>query len=129
LRLAFDLSITNRLANSEDEVDFIYYNLPKLPINKVGYTFPSMCIGYESLFRAFRFLQNFRQNKDNNSFLSKEFSTEYISHNKELTNWSEKQEPISVVEVALQMNNTSLFWLQVKLLNKSISLLKAFRVH
>jgi hypothetical protein len=35
----------------------MYSNLPKLPINLSKYVFPSICIGYEGLFKAFQFLQ------------------------------------------------------------------------
>ena len=77
LRLFFDQLVAYRDVGSEDYLDYIYYNLPKLPENQSRYVFPSMCIGYEGLFRAFQFLQKYRNDPQNSSFLSKEFSIEY----------------------------------------------------
>lgn len=57
LRIGFDLSIANRTIDAEDNIDFMYTNLPKLPDNITGYIFPNMCIGYEGLWKAFQFLQ------------------------------------------------------------------------
>ena len=74
--LGVDLSNANRSLDNETFLDFLYYNLPKSPNNLTKYVFPSMCIGYEGLFRAFQFLQKYRFNSENSSFLSKEFSIE-----------------------------------------------------
>jgi hypothetical protein len=57
LRLGFDELVAFRTVASEDYIDFIYKNLPKLPVNLGKYVFPSMCIGYEGLFKAFQFLE------------------------------------------------------------------------
>jgi hypothetical protein len=48
----------------ENDIDFLYYNLPRQPENLTRYNFPSMCIGYEGLFKAFQFLRQYKDNKD-----------------------------------------------------------------
>jgi hypothetical protein len=75
LRLGFDELVAYRNVGDEDYVDFMYNNLPKLPINLSKYVFPSLCIGYEGLFKAFQFL--FKENKVIGSDVlhAKEFSS------------------------------------------------------
>jgi hypothetical protein len=46
LRFGFDELVAFRTVDNEDYVDFMYNNLPKLPINLSKYVFPSLCIGY-----------------------------------------------------------------------------------
>ena len=74
--LGVDLSNAFRSLDNEVFLDYLYYNLPKEPLNLTKYVFPSMCIGYEGLFRAFQFLQKYRSDSTNSSFLIKEFSIE-----------------------------------------------------
>lgn len=76
LRIGFDEMIAYRNVGNEDYLDFIYYNLPRTPENLTKYIFPSMCIGYEGLFRAFQFLQK-QKSTEKDSFLIKEFTVEY----------------------------------------------------
>lgn len=59
----------------EKYLDFLYYKLARLPINLTGYTIPSMCIGYEGLWRAFQFLQKNRP-ADKKAWTNSEFSIE-----------------------------------------------------
>jgi hypothetical protein len=54
----------------------MYYNLPKTPENLTKYIFPSMCIGYEGLFRAFQFLQKEQKLSGKDSFYLRDFSFE-----------------------------------------------------
>jgi hypothetical protein len=42
------------------------------------FVFPSMCIGYEGLYRAFQYLQQFKKDPTNPSFLYENFSFEYM---------------------------------------------------
>jgi hypothetical protein len=42
------------------------------------YVFPSISIGYEGLYRAFQYLQQFKKDPSNSSFLSENFSFEYV---------------------------------------------------
>ena len=76
LRLSFDLMNAFRKVDSEEYLDYMYYNLPKMPEFNVKYTFPSMCVGYEGLFKAFQFLQKYKTDSESSSFLSKNFSYE-----------------------------------------------------
>lgn len=76
LRLSFDLMNAFRSVDSEDYLDYLYYNLPRVPESQVKYIFPSTCVGYEGLFKAFQFLQKYRMDPSNDSFLSKNFSYE-----------------------------------------------------
>ena len=71
-----DLSNSFRSLDNEAFLDYLYYNIPKEPLNLTKYVFPSMCIGYEGLFRAFQFLQKYRSDPSDSSFLIKEFSIE-----------------------------------------------------
>lgn len=71
LMLGFDLMNAHRSIDNEVFLDYLYYNLPQSPSNQRKYVFPSTCIGYEGLFRAFQFLQKHRQDPDNDSFLMK----------------------------------------------------------
>ena len=44
--LGFDLMNANRSIDNEVFLDYLYYNLPKEPMNHRKYVFPSTCIGY-----------------------------------------------------------------------------------
>jgi len=59
-------------------LDFQYYNVEKSHQNGSGYIFPSLCVGYDGLYRAFQHLQTFRKDHENDSFLSENFSYEYL---------------------------------------------------
>lgn len=76
LRLSFDLMNAYRTVDSEEYLDFMYNNLPRIPESQTKYIFPSMCVGYEGLFKAFQFLQKYKADSSNDSFLSKNFSYE-----------------------------------------------------
>ena len=76
LMLGFDLLNAFRTVDNEAYIDYLYYRLPKQPQNLRKYVFPSMCIGYEGLFRAFQFLQKYRDDAGDSSFYMKEFSYE-----------------------------------------------------
>ena len=39
----------------------MYMNLPKIPETNTKYIFPSMCVGYEGLWKAFQFLQKYKE--------------------------------------------------------------------
>lgn len=70
----FDQHIADRNVNNEAYLDYIYHRLAKHPENMQNYVFPSMCIGYEGLYRAFQYLQTFKKDPSNASFLSENFS-------------------------------------------------------
>lgn len=72
----FDNHIADRSVRNEDYLDYIFPRLAKQPDNMQKYIFPSMCIGYEGLFRAFQHLQQFKKNPSDSSFLSENFSSD-----------------------------------------------------
>ena len=73
----FDQQRSERTVENEEFLDFQYYNIEKPITNMSGYTFPSLCVGYEGLYNAFRHLQLFKQDPNNDSFASYNFSYEY----------------------------------------------------
>lgn len=72
----FDQHIADRNVKNEDYLDYVFSRLAKQPDNMQKYVFPSMCIGYEGLFRAFQYLQQFKKDPSNFSYLSENFSSE-----------------------------------------------------
>lgn len=73
-----DSHIADRNVYNEDYLDYVFPRLAKQPDNMTKYVFPSMCIGYEGLYRAFQYLQQFKKDSSNSSFLSENFSFEYL---------------------------------------------------
>ena len=71
-----DLHIADRNVYNEDYLDYIFARLAKQPDNMQKFVFPSMCIGYEGLYRAFQYLQQFKKDPSNASFLAENFSFE-----------------------------------------------------
>lgn len=74
-----DSHIADRNVYNEDYLDYIFSRLAKQPDNLQKYIFPSMCIGYEGLYRAMQYLQQFKKDPSNSSFLSENFSFEYVT--------------------------------------------------
>lgn len=66
--------VSERGSHNEKVIDFLYYYLPRQPSNFSTYTLPSMCIGYEGLFKAFQFLSKLKT--DGKPFKHSEFSIE-----------------------------------------------------
>ena len=74
----FDNHIADRNVYNEDYLDFVFPRLAKQPDNMQKYVFPSMCIGYEGLYRAFQYLQTFKKDPSSPTFWSENFSYEYF---------------------------------------------------
>lgn len=66
----FHRQISERTFNNEEFIDFQYYNVEKALANDSGYTFPSLCVGYDGLFKAFQYLQKFKKDSQNDTFAS-----------------------------------------------------------
>lgn len=66
----FDRQITERTVNNEEWIDFQYYNVEKANVNGTGYVFPSLCVGYEGLYKAFQHLQKFKKDQQSDAFAS-----------------------------------------------------------
>ena len=75
----FHRQASERTVENEEVLDFQYYNVEKASTNGSGYVFPSLCVGYDGLYKAFQHLQTFKADSANDSFLSEKFSHEYIS--------------------------------------------------
>ena len=91
----FHRQVTERTIANEDFLDFQYYNVEKKWTNDSGYTFPSLCVGYDGLYRSFQHLQKYKADPNNDSFFSENFSYEYILLYKVWVNSFEKVEVIS----------------------------------
>lgn len=76
LRLSFDLMKAYHKIDNEEYLDYLYCNLPRMPESQIKYEFPSICVGYEGLFKAFQFLNQYKTEGARDSFLSKDFSYE-----------------------------------------------------
>lgn len=74
----FHRQASERTVENEEFLDFQYYNIEKALNNASGYIFPSLCVGYDGLYRAFQHLQAFKDDPTNSSFLSSNFSYEYF---------------------------------------------------
>ena len=66
----FHRQATERTIENEEFLDFQYYNVEKAWYNASGYTFPSFCVGYEGLYKAFQHLQQFKADPTSDSFYS-----------------------------------------------------------
>jgi hypothetical protein len=55
---------------NEEFFDFQYYNVEKAGNNSTGFVFPSLCVGYEGLYKAFQHLQTFKKDQQSDSFVS-----------------------------------------------------------
>jgi hypothetical protein len=73
----FHRQATERTVENEEFLDYQYYFVEKTHTNSSGYVFPSLCVGYEGLYRAFQHLQQFKADPSNSSFASENFSYEY----------------------------------------------------
>jgi hypothetical protein len=66
----FHRQVTERTVENEEFLDFQYYNVEKTQYNAAGYVFPSLCVGYDGLYRAFQHLQTFKKDNQSDSFIS-----------------------------------------------------------
>lgn len=57
----FDRSNYYRKVEHEKIIDYQFYQLPRKPDNHGNYVFPSMCIGYEALFKVYSYLAKYRK--------------------------------------------------------------------
>ena len=74
--MLFHRQHSERIVENEEFLDYQYYNVEKTPTNFTGYVFPSLCVGYDSLYRAFQHLQQFKKDSQNDSFQSEQFTYE-----------------------------------------------------
>ena len=74
--MLFHRQHSERIVENEEFIDYQYYNVEKRPTNFAGYVFPSLCVGYDSLYHALQHLQQFKKDNQSDSFLSEQFSYE-----------------------------------------------------
>lgn len=87
----YDRSNFYRKIEHEEIIDYQFYQLPRKPDNSCNYVFPSMCIGYESLFKVYLYLSKYRKDHSNDYKEKTRFAEEYLFNNSGLKYWYKKQ--------------------------------------